>query len=46
MAPDILVMDEPAASPDQKSRRLINLLKGFVHTKIIPSHDLDLILGA
>jgi cobalt/nickel transport system ATP-binding protein len=43
--PDILVMDEPAASLDPRSRRqLINLLKEFRHTKIIASHDLDLIL--
>lgn len=45
MNPDILVMDEPASNLDPKSRRqLINLLKGFKHTKIIASHDLDLIL--
>jgi len=45
MDPDILVMDEPASNLDPKSRRqLINLLKGFEHTKIIASHDLDLIL--
>jgi len=45
MDPDILVMDEPAASLDPRSRRtLINLLKGFVHTRIIASHDLDMIL--
>lgn len=45
MQPDILVMDEPAASLDPKSRRqLINLLKEFRHTKIIASHDLDLIM--
>lgn len=45
MNPDILVMDEPASNLDPKSRRqLINLLKGFAHTKIIASHDLDLIL--
>ena len=45
MEPDILVMDEPAANLDPKSRRsLINLLKGFIHTKIVASHDLDLIL--
>ncbi len=45
MQPDILVMDEPASSLDPKSRRyLINLLKDFHHTKIIASHDLDLIL--
>jgi cobalt/nickel transport system ATP-binding protein len=45
MQPDILVMDEPASSLDPKSRRaLINLLKSFAHTKIVASHDLDLIL--
>jgi cobalt/nickel transport system ATP-binding protein len=45
MNPDILIMDEPASNLDPKSRRqLINLLKSFKHTKIIASHDLDLIL--
>ncbi|MGV8057065.1 MAG: energy-coupling factor ABC transporter ATP-binding protein [Smithellaceae bacterium] len=45
MEPDILAMDEPAANLDPKSRRLlINLLKTFTHSKIIASHDLDLIL--
>jgi cobalt/nickel transport system ATP-binding protein len=45
MDPDILIMDEPASNLDPKSRRqLINLLNGFEHTRIIASHDLDLIL--
>lgn len=45
MEPDILAMDEPAASLDPRSRRLlITLLKSFRHSKIIASHDLDLIL--
>jgi cobalt/nickel transport system ATP-binding protein len=45
MNPDILVMDEPASNLDPKSRRqLIKLLKNFKHTKIIASHDLDLVL--
>ncbi|MGC2064055.1 MAG: ABC transporter ATP-binding protein [Thermodesulfovibrionales bacterium] len=45
MQPDILVMDEPASSLDPRSRRsLITLLNDFEHTKIIASHDLDLIL--
>ncbi|MEN6623361.1 MAG: ABC transporter ATP-binding protein, partial [Smithella sp.] len=45
MEPDILAMDEPAANLDPKSRRLlINLLKTFSHSRIIASHDLDLIL--
>lgn len=45
MDPDILVMDEPSAALDPKSRRrLIKLLSSFRHTKIIASHDLDMIL--
>ena len=45
MAPDILAMDEPAANLDPRSRRsVITLLKGFAHSKIVASHDLDLIL--
>jgi len=45
MHPDILVMDEPASNLDPKSRRaLIDLLNRFDHTKIIASHDLDLIM--
>lgn len=45
MEPDILVMDEPTSSLDPRSRRrLIELLKGFEHTKIIATHDLDMIL--
>ncbi len=45
MNPDILVMDEPAASLDPRSRRLlIGLLGSFTHSKIVASHDLDLIL--
>ena len=45
MEPDILIMDEPTSALDPKSRRrVINLLKGFSHTKIITSHDLDMVL--
>ncbi len=45
MEPAILVMDEPTAALDPFARRqLINLLKTFSHTKIIATHDLDLVL--
>ena len=45
MEPDILVMDEPTAALDPKSRRrLINLLKEFPHTRMVATHDLDMVL--
>lgn len=45
MSPDILVMDEPTSGLDPFARRqLIALLKGFHHTKIFTSHDLDMVL--
>jgi cobalt/nickel transport system ATP-binding protein len=45
MYPDILLLDEPSSGLDPKSRRqLIHLLDGFSHTKIIATHDLDLVL--
>lgn len=45
MQPDILIMDEPTLALDPKARRrVINLLNSFEHTKIITSHDLDLVL--
>ncbi len=45
MQPDILIMDEPSAGLDPKARRrVISLLGSFQHTKIITSHDLDMIL--
>lgn len=44
MQPDILVMDEPTAGLDPKSRRrVMGLLKRFDHTRIITSHDLDMV---
>ena len=44
MIPDILVMDEPSTGLDPVGRReLIALLKEFTHTKIIATHDLDLV---
>ncbi len=45
MKPDILIMDEPTASLDPKARRkIMKILRGFNHTKIITSHDLDMIM--
>jgi len=45
MDPDILIMDEPTAALDPKARRrIINLLNQFTHTKIIATHDLDMVL--
>ena len=45
MEPDILIMDEPTTALDPKARRrLISLLNSFEHTKIITSHDLDMVV--
>jgi cobalt/nickel transport system ATP-binding protein len=38
-------MDEPSSGLDPAARRrLIKLLAGFDHTKVIATHDLDLVL--
>jgi cobalt/nickel transport system ATP-binding protein len=45
MSPNILVLDEPTSNLDPRARRnLINLLHGFEHTKIIATHDLDMVM--
>jgi len=44
MSPDILVMDEPTSGLDPQARRkLISILKTFKHSKIIATHDLDMV---
>ncbi|HPA19153.1 MAG TPA: ABC transporter ATP-binding protein [Verrucomicrobiae bacterium] len=45
LSPDVLVMDEPSSNLDPRGRRrLIELLATFEHTKIIASHDLELVV--
>lgn len=45
MNPSILVMDEPSSNLDPWARRqIIDLLRSFDHSKIIATHDLDLVL--
>ena len=45
MLPEILVLDEPTNGLDPHARRqLIALLQAFHHTRIVTSHDLDMIL--
>src|SRR3989338_204853 len=45
MSPEILVLDEPSSDLDPKHRQdLINILKRLSITKIIATHDLDLVL--
>lgn len=45
MSPDILVMDEPSSGLDPRARSLlISLLRTFHHTKIIATHDLDMVV--
>lgn len=45
MEPTAMLMDEPSAALDPKNRRmLINTLNQLPQTKLIASHDLDLIL--
>jgi cobalt/nickel transport system ATP-binding protein len=43
--PSMLVLDEPANALDPMARRrIIEQLKGFSHSQLIASHDLDLVL--
>lgn len=45
MEPEIILFDEPTIALDPKNRRnLIGILNGMPETKIIASHDLDMIL--
>ncbi|TQM92170.1 energy-coupling factor ABC transporter ATP-binding protein [Roseinatronobacter monicus] len=45
MQPDLMLLDEPSAALDLRSRRrLIRLLAGMEHAMLIASHDLELLL--
>lgn len=45
MEPSALLMDEPTSALDPKNRRMIiNLVRSLKQTRIITSHDLDMIL--
>ena len=45
MDPDVLLMDEPTSALDPFNRRMvINTIKSLPKTKLIASHDLDMIL--
>lgn len=45
MRPEILVIDEPTSNLDPKGRRgLIKLLQGIETTKVIATHDLEMVL--
>ena len=45
LSPGILVMDEPSSNLDPRARRrLIQLLLSFEHTRIIATHDLELVV--
>ena len=45
MEPQVILMDEPSSALDPRNRRIvINLIRSLGRTKLIASHDLDMIL--
>lgn len=45
MSPDLLIMDEPTTHLDPRARRrIMEIIQSFQHTRIIASHDMDMIL--
>jgi len=44
--PEVIVLDEPSSNLDPRGRReLIELLRGLAATRIIASHDLDMVVA-
>lgn len=44
MEPNILVLDEPTSNLDHKARRdLMEIIRNFMHTTLIATHDLELV---
>ena len=45
MEPEVIIMDEPSVSLDPYNRRaVINVINSLTQTKIIASHDLDMVM--
>lgn len=45
MQPHVLILDEPTSNLDPRARRqFINLMRSFDHTRLIASHDLEMVL--
>jgi cobalt/nickel transport system ATP-binding protein len=45
LSPEILLLDEPSSHLDPRGRRrLIELLRSFEHTRVIATHDLELVV--
>ena len=45
MEPSVLVMDEPTSNLDPRARRqIIDLIRRFVHTTLIATHDMEMVL--
>lgn len=45
MNPDIMLLDEPTIALDPRNRRrIMEVLNSLYHTKIIATHDLDMVL--
>ena len=45
MSPDILLLDEPSSNLDPRGRRrLIEHLRSFGHTRVIATHDLEMVV--